>query len=108
MNKGEIWIVKLPSSNGHEQYDKRPAILLADTDDDITIVTPFTSNTQALKFTNTLEITPNSENGLDQKSIALIFQTRAIDEKRLHNKIGKLKENNIQRINNKLKKILQI
>lgn len=108
MNKGEIWIVKLPTSDGHEQYGTRPAIVLADTDDDIAMVTPLTSNTQALKFPNTLEINHNTENGLDQKSIALIFQTRAIDEKRLHNKIGKLKENKIQKIDNKLKNILQI
>lgn len=108
MNKGEIWIVKLPTSDGHEQYGTRPAIVLADTDDDIAMVTPLTSNTQALKFPNTLEINHNTENGLDQKSIALIFQTRAINEKRLHNKIGKLKENKIQKIDNKLKNILQI
>jgi len=108
MEKGEIRIVKLPTSDGHEQYGTRPAIILADTDDSIAMVVPFTSNTQALKFPNTLEIEPNPQNGLDQKSIALIFQTRAIDEKRIHNKIGKLKQQNTKKIDNKLKNILKL
>ena len=37
MEKGEIRIVKLPTSDGHEQYGTRPAIILSDTDDDIAI-----------------------------------------------------------------------
>ncbi|MFB6099940.1 MAG: type II toxin-antitoxin system PemK/MazF family toxin [Candidatus Nanohalobium sp.] len=108
MEKGEISVVKIPKNDGHEQYGTRPAVVLSDTDDDIAIVIPFTSNTQALKFPNTLKVEPNSENGLDQTSIALIFQTRAIDEKRLQGKIGKLGQDKIQEIDSKLKNILNL
>ena len=56
MNKGEIRIVELPTNDGHEQYGKRPAIILSDTDDNIAMITPFTSNTRALRYPNTLTI----------------------------------------------------
>ena len=108
MEKGEIRIVKIPTTDGHEQYGTRPAVVLSDTDDDIAIVIPFTSNTQALKFPNTLKVEPNQENGLDQNSIALIFQTRAIDEKSLQRKIGKLRQDKIQEIDSKLENILNL
>ena len=74
MNKGEIWLVELPASNGYEQAGTRPVIILADTESNITIIIPFTSNIQALRFPNTIEIAPSKENGLNGKSIALIFQ----------------------------------
>ena len=44
MKKGEIWLVELPSTNGHEQVGNRPVIILSDTESNISIVIPFTSN----------------------------------------------------------------
>ena len=108
MNKGEIWLVELPASNGYEQAGTRPVIILADTESNIAIIIPFTSNIQALRFPNTIEIAPSKENGLNEKSIALIFQVRAIDKKRLKNKIGRIETAILAKINNMLKNLLQI
>jgi len=44
MNKGDIWFVEFPSSDGHEQVGTRPVIVLADTEANIAIVVPLTSN----------------------------------------------------------------
>ena len=73
MNKGEIWTAEFPQTNGHEQTGKRPVIILADTESNIAIIIPFTSNIQALRFPYTIEIEPSKGNGLTSKSVALIF-----------------------------------
>ena len=50
MKKGEIWLVELPSTDGHEQFGKRPVIILADTKTNISIIIPFTSNELAVNY----------------------------------------------------------
>ena len=65
MKKGEIWLVELPSTNGHEQAGMRPVIILAETEADISIIVPLTSNLQALRFPHTIEIKSSKRNGLN-------------------------------------------
>jgi len=108
MKKGEIWIVEFPALNGHEQAGTRPVIIMADTEANISIIIPFTSNIQALRFPHTIEIEPSKENGLSSKSVALVFQIRAIDKKRMKKKIGITDAATIKRIDKMLKTILQI
>ena len=108
MRKGEIWLVQLPSANGHEQTGTRPVIVLAETESNISVVVPFTSNMQALRFPHTLEVKPSKANGLTAISIALIFQVRAIDKKRLQEKIGEIENLKLQEMDVILRKLLQI
>ena len=108
MRKGEIWLVEIPTTNGHEQTGKRPVAILADTEPNIAIIIPFTSNLQALRFPHVIEVNPSKENGLAAKSIALVFQIRAIDKKRLINKIGLLEISIINKIDKMLKNLLKI
>ena len=107
MNKGEIYIVEFPQTNGHEQTGKRPVLILADTESNISIVVPFTSNIQALRFPHAIEVEPSKDNGLTSKSIALVFQIRAIDKKRIKKKIGVLETSIMKRIDKMLKNLLQ-
>ena len=44
MKKSEIWLIELPSINGHEQKGTRPAIIMSEMEANIAIVVPFTSN----------------------------------------------------------------
>jgi len=98
----------LPSTNGHEQTGNRPVIILADTESNISIVVPFTSNLQALRFPCTLEVKPSNDNGLKEISVALIFHIRAIDKKRLKKKLGDLDNSDLKEIDTVLKKLLKI
>ncbi len=108
MNKGEIWQVQLPSSNGHEQAGVRPVIVVANTQINIVVVIPFTSNLLALRFPETLEVRPSKTNGLISISAALIFQIRAIDKKRLLKKVGVLEADHQTKVDTKLKQFLKI
>jgi len=106
MKKGEIWLVEIPKSNGHEQEGSRPSLVLAETEANIVIIIPFTSNIQALRFPHTIEIKPSKRNGLSSLSIALIFQIRAIDKRRLGKKIGNLEDSYLQEADKILKQLL--
>ena len=80
----------LPETNGHEQSGSRPVVVVAEVSAGITVIIPFPSNLQALRFPNTVEINATRQNGLRNISVALAFQIRAIDRKRLRTKIGYL------------------
>lgn len=108
MKKGEIWLVDLPYSDGHEQTGSRPVIILLETNANVSLVVPFTSNLQALRFPHTIEVKPSKANGLSSISIALVFQMRAIDKSRLKKSIGLLEESKIEELNNMLKEMLRL
>jgi mRNA interferase MazF len=108
MRKGEIWVVDIGSSGGHEQEGLRPAIIIADVVGPIVTIIPFTSNIDSLRFPFTFEIVPSSQNGLDRNSVAVIFQLRAIDRRKLKKKVGKLDKKELKEINSLMKKMLGV
>jgi len=108
MKKGEIWLVELPSSNGHEQAGMRPVVILVETQTNIDIVIPFTSNLQVLRFPNTIEVKPSQINGLTSISIMMVFQIRAIDKIRLKKKLGILDTEHIKEMDAMLKTMLKL
>ncbi len=108
MKKGEIRLVEIPASNGHEQSGLRPVILLSAGEANTVVVIPFTTNMTSLRFNHTVEIHPSPENGLSTISVALVFQIRAIDCKRLLRKIGELEADMMQKINEMIKVMLSI
>ena len=100
--------IDLSHGTGHEQYGKRPAVLISDTKTNIAIVVPITSNTEALKFPHTLIIAPDKQNKLDQKSIAMIFQLRAVDKTRITKIIGRLNKNIVDTLDKMIRKMLDL
>ena len=108
MKKGEVWLVDLPSSGGQEQEGLRPAVVFANAGIGITSVIPLTSNLQALRFQHTYQIEKSKTNGLSSDSIALIFQLRAIDSKRLKKKIGELESKHLKKLNELITKYLDL
>jgi len=108
MKKGDICLVDLKIQSGHEQGGARPAILISDTETNIAIVIPLTSNLNALKFIYTLAILPDKQNNLDKESVALIFHIKSIDRVRILKTIGKIDKNSQNKIDKILKNMLKI
>lgn len=53
MNRGDIYLVDLYDSKGHEQRGKRPALVLGKANG-MAVVIPLTSNVSAARFSQTI------------------------------------------------------
>lgn len=108
MRKGDICIINLVAQAGHEQYGKRPAILISDTKTDIIVVIPLTANLDALRFPYSLAILPDKQNNLDSESVALIFHIRAVDKSRVEKVVGKINKDFQKKIDKILREMLKL
>ena len=54
------------------------------------LVVPLTTTRAAMRFAGTTLIRPTAENGLQQASVALVFQLCAIDRRRMQERIGRV------------------
>jgi mRNA interferase MazF len=93
MPRGDIVLVSLPDSDRREEKGNRPAIAVQANIVNCPMLTivPVTSSLGALRFPFTVKIEPSELNGLTLSSVAMVFQIRAIDRKRIIRKIGELK-----------------
>jgi mRNA interferase MazF len=89
---GDIHWVDLPAVNGREQRGRRPVVVFQDDDYGgnlpVVLVVPLTTARAAMRFAGTTLIRPTVANGLRQVSVALVFQLRAIDRRRMQERIG--------------------
>jgi mRNA interferase MazF len=92
MSVGDLHWVDLPDANGREQRGRRPVVVLQDDDYGgdlpVVLVVPLTTARAAMRFAGTTLIRPTVENRLRQASVALVFQLRAIDRRRIQEHIG--------------------
>ena len=92
MSVGDIHWVDLPSENGREQRGRRPAVVMQDHNYRANLPevqeAPLTTARATMRFAGTTLVHPTSENGLNQESVVLMFQLRAIDRRRLQGRIG--------------------
>ena len=94
MRKGEIWRVRLPVPDGREQGGTRPAVIIQDDAYidvlPLVLVVPLTSEMSATHFAGTRIVQPDEANGLTSPSVAMVFQTRALDRRRFVSRWGTL------------------
>ena len=112
MEIGDVFAVEIPASDGHEQAGARPAIIapapqFGDRLPTVLIV-PQTSRLTAQSFPGTLLIQPDSDNNLNTISVALVFQLRAIDKRRVRRRLGRLSASDLSQVNDQMKALLQI
>jgi mRNA interferase MazF len=91
MKNGDIWLVDLSDTKGHEQKGVRPAIVVGGANG-LTVVVPCTTTLSTARFSHTYSISPSSHNGLDADSIVLVFQIVALDRDRFRHQIGTISE----------------
>jgi mRNA interferase MazF len=112
VTSGDIYLVEIPTSGGHEQQGVRPAIVVQTSENmdrvPTVLIVPFTTQMKAANFPFTFAVEPDSTNNLTSTSVALVFQLRAIDKKRLKSKIGNLSSNAVQILKQHLENILRI
>jgi mRNA interferase MazF len=111
MLKGEVFLANLGSSSGHEQEGKRPVILcqndLLNEVSQTVIVIPLTTNLKREKIPGSVFI-KKGEGGLDSDSVALCYQLRVLDKRRLIKPLGKLSDIVLEEVYNGIKFTLGI
>jgi mRNA interferase MazF len=109
MARGDILLVALPESDKREEKGTRPAIAVQADDEQspMLMVIPLTSSIGASRFAFTVEIQPSELNGLTLPSVAMIFQLRAIDRRRIVKKIGRLEAEILAQIDEKIWQLLK-
>jgi mRNA interferase MazF len=109
MTVGDIHWVQLPAATGHEQGGRRPAVILQDDQYagglPVVLVVPLTTTRAAMRFAGTTLIRPTAENGLPQISVALVFQLRAVDRRRVQERIGRVSPAMLQEMHTELDKL---
>lgn len=97
MKRGEVWQVELPPlpfEQGHEQKGERPAVILTPENvsnlNGMVVVVPFTSTLKAQDYAGTVRVDKSPGNGLENDSVALCLQVRALGKKRILARLGDL------------------
>jgi len=104
MARGDVFYVDLPAppgGRGHEQTGVKPAIVVQ-TDQagnalPTVMIVPLTGQLSAARFPFTIAVDPSGENGLTQPAVLLVFRLRAIDRRRIRDRIGRIAQISISR-----------
>lgn len=104
MNRGDIFWVNLDPTQGAEIQKRRPCVLIGATPINQirrTVVIIPLSTAAKPRPPLTIEV-----NALNQKSVAVCDQIRAVDKTRLLNQAGKLTSKDLKALENGLRQIL--
>ncbi len=109
MARGDILLVSLPDSNKREEKGNCPAIAVQTdvVNSPMLMIVPVTSSLGALRFPFSVKIEPSEYNGLTLDSVAMVFQMRAIDRKRIIRKIGELEQEFLTQIDAEIWRMLK-
>lgn len=103
--RGEIWLVNLDPTVGHEIKKSRPAVIIQNDIGNkyspITIIAPITS--QNIDHIYPIEVFIAKTTGVEKDSKVLLNQIRAVDKRRLIHKLGTVDEETIRKIDDALK-----
>jgi mRNA interferase MazF len=93
--RGEIWWVDLKPVIGSETDKERPCLILqndiGNQNGTTTIVAPLLPGMKTYPFV--VNVAPTSQNGLDGDRYVNLSQMRAVDTRRIKNKLGVLEDN---------------
>ena len=107
VRRGDVWLVSLDPTVGHEIQKTRPAVVVtANTYNDLNwlvLVVPLSSRDRA-EYDQVLVEPP--EGGLDKTSVTLPDQLRAVDKRRLVRRLGRVNDQTLSRIDRVLRIVL--
>ena len=105
MKKGDILLIPFPFTD-LSGSKKRPALILIETDLDITVAFITTQMNWLDEFD--LELEPNEINGLKKNSLVRLSKLTTINKELVIGKLGELNSSEIQAINQRLIKLLKL
>jgi mRNA interferase MazF len=107
--RGDVWLVALDPTVGHEIQKTRPAVVvtsdLYNRQNWVILVMPLTSHDSA-EVDQVLIVPP--EGGLSNRSVTLPDQLRAVDRSRLVKRLGRLRHETMLKVNRSLRIVLDL
>lgn len=98
IQKGDVWLIDNANAVLHMQKGIRPHVIVTQVTGETVTVAPCTSVQKKAHQKYVVEILPTEHNGLAMISFVLLYQSFAADISLLQEKIGRLDENEIARI----------
>ena len=107
-SRGEIWLVDLSPSRGHEQAGRRPGLVISVDEFNhgpagLVVVIPITTKAKGIPFH--VEISP-SESGLDRLSFIKCEDVRSIAKERLLKRLGRITPAKVAEVEDRLRILL--
>jgi len=108
-SRGDVWLVSLDPTVGHEVQKTRPAVVVTsdiyNRHNWVVVVVPLTSHETA-EYDQVLIRPP--EGGVDSTSATLPDQIRAVDRRRLVKRLGRVSQGTLHRIDRSLRIVLDL
>jgi mRNA interferase MazF len=105
MRKGDIVLIPFPFTD-LSGAKNRPALLLINSDDDITVA--FITSQLSWTDKGNIEIEPSSSNGLKKTSLIRLSKIMTLSKDLVIGKLGELSEEDIKKINRELTILLNL
>ena len=109
MKQGEIWYVSLDPTKGSEQAGFRPVVIISGNmlNEHLNVVIACPLTTKIKNYKGNLVLSPNSENGLKEKSEVLLFHICSLSKNRFSSKIGSITSSELASLKESLNDILR-
>ncbi|SJZ32883.1 type II toxin-antitoxin system PemK/MazF family toxin [Sediminibacterium ginsengisoli] len=105
MTKGDIVLITFPFTD-LSGTKLRPAVVLVETDADITVC--FVTSQLDWKDKSDMILNPSAENGLRKQSLIRVAKIATLDRSLAKGLLGKLTSNELRQLDEKLKELLQL
>lgn len=109
-NRGEVWLVDLGPTKGHEQAGKRPGLIVSvdlfnQGPAGLVIILPITTKAKGIPFH--LSVTP-PEGGLRHKSFIKSEDVRSVAKERLSLRLGRVSDQTMAEVEDRLRILLSL
>ena len=108
--RGEVWLVNLAPTAGHEQAGRRPAVIVSEDvfnsgPADLVILLPITSTLRPIP--SHVPLSP-PDGGLDRQSAVLCEAIRSVSRRRLIRRIGAIRAARLAHVEDVLRILLRL
>ena len=108
--RGEVWLVDLNPTRGHEQAGRRPGLIVSvdlfnKGPAGLVVILPITTKAKGIPFHVEINI---QEGGLAQQSFIKCEDIRSIDKERLFKRVGRVSDETMRAVEDRLRILLNL
>jgi mRNA interferase MazF len=109
MKEGEVYFAEIKDPKGNEIQKDRPVIIIRNfTGYNLVFVVPVSTGENRFLEPFNVPIPKTPDNGLDEDSVAITYQSTSISKKRLIKKLGEVDKESFELVKENLKNLLKL